>query len=106
MHRPPLAVGVDGGGGARADGSVTATTASGAIRIGRLTHGQAKLMSGSGDIEVGISEGTAASIDVNSERGAVHDFVSSQGNSDPSDPKVMVHARTRHGDIIVQRAAR
>jgi hypothetical protein len=90
----------------RADGSVTATTASGAIRIGMLTHGQAKLMNGSGNIEVGIGEGTAASIDVNSERGAVHDFVSPQGSSDPSDPKVMVHARTRHGDIIVQRAAR
>ena len=90
----------------RADGSVSATTASGAIRIGMLTHGQAKLMNGSGNIEVGIGEGTAASIDVNSERGAVHDFVSPQGNSDPSDPKVMVHARTRHGDIIVQRAAR
>jgi len=90
----------------RADGSVTATTASGAIRIGRMTHGRAKLMNGSGSIEVGISEGTAASIDVNSERGAVHNFVSSQGNSDPSDHKVMVHARTRHGDIIIQRAAR
>jgi putative adhesin len=89
----------------RADGSVTATTASGAIRIGRMTHGQAKLTNGSGNIEVGISEGTAASVDANSERGAVHNFVSSQGNSDPSDPKVMVHARTRHGDIIIQRAA-
>jgi hypothetical protein len=89
----------------RADGSITATTASGAIRIGRMTHGQAKLMNGSGNIEVGIGEGTAASIDVNSERGAVHDFVSPQGNSDPSDQKVMVHARTRHGDIVIQRAA-
>ena len=89
----------------RADGSVTATTASGAIRIGRMTNGQAKLMNGSGNIEVGISEGAAASIDVNSERGAVHDFVSPQGTSDPSDRKVMVHARTRHGDIIIQRAA-
>ena len=89
----------------RADGSITATTASGAIRIGRMTHGQAKLMNGSGNIEVGISEGTAASVDVNSERGAVHDFVSPQGNADPSDEKVMVHARTRHGDIIIQRAA-
>jgi DUF4097 and DUF4098 domain-containing protein YvlB len=89
----------------RADGSITATTASGAIRIGRMTHGQAKLMNGSGNIEVGISEGAAASIDVNSERGAVHDFVSSQGNPDQSDHKVMVHARTRHGDIIIQRAA-
>jgi hypothetical protein len=89
----------------RADGSISATTASGAIRIGRMTHGQAKLMNGSGNIEVGISEGTAASIDASSERGAVHDFVASQGNSDPSDPKVMVYARTRHGDIIIQRAA-
>jgi Putative adhesin len=89
----------------RADGSITATTASGAIRIGRMTHGQAKPMNGSGNIEVGIGEGTAASIDVNSERGAVHNFVSSPGNSAPSDHKVMVHARTRHGDITIQRAA-
>jgi DUF4097 and DUF4098 domain-containing protein YvlB len=89
----------------RADGSVIAKTASGAIRIGRMTHGQAKLMNGSGNIEVGISESAAVSVDVDSERGAVHNFVSSQGDAGPSDDKVMVHARTRHGDIIIQRAA-
>ena len=89
----------------RADGSVIAKTASGAIRIGRMTHGQAKLMNGSGNIEVGLSESAAASVDVDSERGAVHNFVSSQGDAGPSDDKVMVHARTRHGDIIIQRAA-
>jgi hypothetical protein len=89
----------------RADGGITATTASGAIRIGRMTRGQAKLMNGSGNIEVGIGEGTAAAIDASSERGAVHNFVSPQGSSDLPDHKVMVHARTRHGDIIIQRAA-
>ena len=89
----------------RADGSVTAETAGGAIRIGRMTNGQAKLMNGSGNIEVGISEGTAASIDVNSERGAVHNYVSLQGEPGASDPKVSVFARTRHGDITIQRAA-
>jgi hypothetical protein len=89
----------------RADGSIAATTASGVIRIGRMTHGQAKLVNGSGNIEVGISQGTAASVDVNSERGAVHNFVSPPGDSDPSNHTVMVHARTRHGDIIIQRAA-
>jgi hypothetical protein len=88
----------------RADGSVTATTASGAIRIGRLTRGQGKLMNGSGNIEVGISEGTAADIDANSERGTVRNSLP------PEDPatsgnRVAVHARTRHGDIIIQRAA-
>jgi DUF4097 and DUF4098 domain-containing protein YvlB len=89
----------------RADASITATTASGAIRIGRLTRGQAKLMNGSGNIEVGIGEGTAASIDADSERGAVHNSVASPGNPGPSDALVSVHARTRHGDIIIERAA-
>lgn len=89
----------------RADGSVTASTASGAVRIGRMTNGQARLTNASGNIEVGISEGTAASIDVNSERGAVHNYLSSQGEPGPSDAKVSVFARTRHGDITIQRAA-
>jgi hypothetical protein len=89
----------------RADGSVTATTGSGAIRIGRMTHGQAKLMNGSGDIEVGISDGTAAYLDVNSERGSVRNSVASPESPDASDAQLTVHARTRHGDIIIQRAA-
>lgn len=89
----------------RADGSVTASTASGAVRIGRMTNGQARLTNASGNIEVGISEGTAASIDVNSERGAVHNYLSSRGEPGPSDAKVSVFARTRHGDITIQRAA-
>jgi DUF4097 and DUF4098 domain-containing protein YvlB len=89
----------------RADGHVTATTASGAIRIGLMTQGQAKLVNGNGNIEVGISEGTAASVDVSSDRGAVHNFVTMGTEPGPSDRRVSVHARTRHGDILVQRAA-
>ena len=89
----------------RADGSVTAKTGDGAIQIGRLTRGQAELMNGSGNIEVGISEGTAAYIDVNSERGSVRNSVPSQENPDASDNKVTVHARTRYGDIIIHEAS-
>jgi hypothetical protein len=89
----------------RADGSVTAKTGDGAIRIGRLTRGQAELLNRSGNIEVGISEGTAARVDANSKRGTVRNSVPSQENPDPSDNKVTVHARTRFGDIIIQRAA-
>ncbi len=89
----------------RADGGVTATTAGGAIRIGLMTNGQAKLTNASGNIEVGIVAGVAASVDVNSERGAVHDLVSSPGEPGAADDKVLVFARTRHGDITVQRAA-
>jgi hypothetical protein len=89
----------------RADGSVTAKTGDGAIRIGRLTRGQAELLNRSGNIEVGISEGTAATVDASSKRGLVRNSVLSQENPDPSDSKVTVHARTRYGDIIIQRAA-
>lgn len=88
----------------RADGTVTAETGAGPIRIGRLTNGRARLQNGRGDIEVGIGDGAAVSLDLDSERGAVHDLVSPQAAVDPSAPEVMVHARTRHGDIIVRRA--
>jgi hypothetical protein len=87
-----------------ADGNVTATTGSGAIRIGQMSNGRAKLTNGSGNIEVGIGSGAAASIDVNSERGAVHNYVSLDGEPGASDAKVSVFARTRHGDITIQRA--
>jgi Putative adhesin len=89
----------------RADGSVAATTGSGAIRIGRLMRGQAKLTNGAGNIEIGISEGTGADLDVNSERGAVRNSLPSPEGPATSDNRVAVHARTRHGDIIIQRAA-
>jgi DUF4097 and DUF4098 domain-containing protein YvlB len=89
----------------RADGSVTATTADGAIRIGRLARGRAELMNRSGAIEVGISEGTVASVDANSERGSVRNSVPAPAGQGTVDGEVTVHARTRYGDIVVQRAA-
>lgn len=89
----------------RADANVTASTASGALRIGRMNNGRAKLTNGSGNIEVGIGQGIAASLDLKSERGAVHTFVAAQGEPGASDAKVAVFARTRHGDVTIQRAA-
>ena len=88
----------------RADGSVTARTANGAIRIGRLTRGAAELSNSSGNIEVGISEGTAARVDADSTRGKVRNSIPAQERPDTSDTSVTVRARTRHGDIIIQRA--
>jgi hypothetical protein len=75
------------------------------VKIGRLTRGQAKLTNGSGNIEVGISEGSAADLDVNSERGSVRNSVPSPEDPATSGNRVTVHARTRHGDVIIRRAA-
>jgi hypothetical protein len=49
--------------------------------------------------------GTAAWVDATSERGSVCNSVPSQENPRTFGNKVTVHARTRHGDIIIQRAA-
>jgi Toastrack DUF4097 len=89
----------------RADGSVTARTANGAIRIGRLTRGRAELSNSSGNIEVGISEGTAARVDADSTRGVVRNSLPAQENPGTPGNRVTVHAGTRHGDIVIHRAA-
>jgi DUF4097 and DUF4098 domain-containing protein YvlB len=89
----------------RADGSVTAKTGDGAIRIGRLTRGQAELLNRSGNIEIGIGVGAAARVDANSERGSVRSSVPSRQDPGTFDDQVTVHARTRYGNIIIQRTA-
>jgi len=89
----------------RADGSVTAKTGDGAIRIGALARGQAELLNRSGNIEVGISEGTPARVDATSKRGSVRNSVPAPEDPGPSGSEVTVHARSRYGDIIIQRAA-
>jgi hypothetical protein len=89
----------------RADGGVTATTGNGTFRIGRMGNGHAKLINGSGNIEVGIPEGTATSIDADSKRGSVRNWVTAQAAPGPSDPRVSVHARSHGGDIVIQPAA-
>jgi DUF4097 and DUF4098 domain-containing protein YvlB len=89
----------------QAAGDIAATTASGAIRIGRMSSGRATLSNASGDIEVGIGVASATSLDLVSERGTVHDLLSGRVQPGPSAPQVAVHARTRHGDVVVQPAA-
>ena len=89
----------------RADGSVTVTAAGSPIRIGRLTRGRAKLMNASGNIEIGISEDTAASVEATSERGSVRNSVPSPAGPGMSGSTLAVRARTRHGDIIIYHAA-
>ncbi|MBF6332811.1 DUF4097 family beta strand repeat-containing protein [Nocardia transvalensis] len=88
----------------RADGNVIAKTVNGAIRVGRLTRGQAGLMNSAGNIEIGVSEGTAAWVDANSTKGSVHSTLAPQENPDEFDNTVEINARTRTGDILIRRA--
>jgi hypothetical protein len=88
----------------RADGSVNAKTGDGGIRVGRLTHGQATLWNGRGVIEVGVAEGTTVEVHADSKKGAVRNAVAADEQLGSFDEKLQIDARTRHGDIVIQRA--
>lgn len=89
----------------RAGGNVIAMAGGRAvIRIGSMTRGHAELINASGNIEVGIGEGTAVRLEADSKFGSVRNSVSSRDQAEVLD-RVTVHARTRRGDIKIHRAA-
>jgi len=88
----------------RALATVGVKTANGNVRIGEVASGSVVLGTASGDLEVGIREGTAALLDVRSAFGSVHNSLTAAGGPEPSDQRVEVRARTSHGDIAIHRS--
>jgi hypothetical protein len=89
---------------ARAEGSVTATTAHGTLRVAEVARGTVQLETSYGAIEVGVREGTAAWLDVSSERGQVRNTLADAEPPQETEDTVQVRARTRYGNIDVRRA--
>ncbi|MFJ8620849.1 DUF4097 family beta strand repeat-containing protein [Streptomyces clavifer] len=88
----------------RAEDSVTATTAHGTLRVGEVARGTVQLETHHGAIEVGVREGTAAWLDVQSGSGQVRNTLTASGAPEETEDTVRVRARTRHGSIDVRRA--
>ncbi|MER5638907.1 DUF4097 family beta strand repeat-containing protein [Kitasatospora sp. NPDC002227] len=90
----------------RAEGSVQAKTAHGALRIAEIARGSVELESQNGSIEVGIRPGSAAWLDVSSERGHVHNALTATDGPEPEGgtDTVEVRAHTRWGNIEIRRA--
>ncbi|WP_457033327.1 DUF4097 family beta strand repeat-containing protein [Kitasatospora sp. P5_F3] len=88
----------------RAESSVTATTAHGTLRVGEVARGTVQLETSYGAIEVGIREGTAAWLDVNSGAGQVRNTLTASESPEQAEDSVKIRARTRYGNIDVRRA--
>ncbi|MFJ9076468.1 DUF4097 family beta strand repeat-containing protein [Streptomyces sp. NPDC102278] len=88
----------------RAEDSVTAKTAHGTLRVGEVARGIAQLETSYGAIEVGVREGTAAWLDVNSGSGQVRNTLTASETPENTEDTVKIRARTRHGNIDVRRA--
>jgi len=81
-----------------------ATSARGDVRLGAVTTGIAVLETASGDVEVGIPEGTAALLDVSVVGGRLQNELEPSGDPGRDAPQVQVRARTASGDVTVRRA--
>jgi DUF4097 and DUF4098 domain-containing protein YvlB len=83
--------------------SVVAKTASGDVRLGEVVRGSVVLETRSGDLEIGIREGTAAWLDVSSAVGKIHNALDTADSPEASAETVEVRARTAVGDIVIRR---
>jgi hypothetical protein len=86
-----------------AQASVAAKSANGDVRFGEVVRGSVVLETKIGDLEVGIREGTAAWLDVNSQFGHVHNALDAADGPEPSAETVEVRARTSVGEVVIRR---
>jgi hypothetical protein len=87
-----------------AHGSVEAKTANGHVRVGEVERGAVIARSAFGSVEVGVREGVAAWLDLDTKFGSVQNDLDSVEAPDPSEDAVEVHAHTSFGDVRVHRS--
>lgn len=80
----------------------TLSAASGDVRIARMTSGQANLKNVSGNIRLGIPDGTPVWTDVSTSTGRVRSTLSPTGAPADGQDHVEVRARSLSGDIYLE----
>lgn len=88
----------------RAQASLHARTAHGTVRIGEVVRDDVTVGTAYGDVEIGVREGTAAWLDLRSDKGTVRNALDDADGPGPSEETAEVRARTAYGDILVRRA--
>jgi DUF4097 and DUF4098 domain-containing protein YvlB len=88
----------------RAGAGVDAKTSNGGIRLGEVARGSVVLETAMGDLEIGIAEGTAARLEVNTGFGRMHNLLENATRPEETDETVEVRARTSYGDITIHRS--
>jgi Putative adhesin len=87
-----------------ANASVVAKTANGDVRLGEVARGAIVAQTGHGDLHVGIRNGVAAWLDLDTHYGHVHNGLESAGPPAAGDDTVEVRARSSYGDITIHRS--
>lgn len=88
----------------RAGAGADVKTSNGGIRLGEVVRGSVVLGTAAGDLDIGIAEGTAAWLEVNTGFGRVHNQLENTAGPGKSDRTVEVRGRTSYGDITIHRS--
>ena len=88
----------------RAGAGVDAKSSNGSIRVGEVVRGSVVLETANGDLEIGVAEGTAAWLQVNTGFGQVRNLLDEAARPTESDETVEVRGRTSYGDITIRRS--
>ncbi len=86
-------------------GTITARTASGRVKIAAAMKGAVSIVASSGEVEIGIANGTAAKLELRSHSGVVSNGLESADGPADGDETLVVQVRTGSGDIDVRRSA-
>lgn len=87
----------------RALASVGAKTAAGDIVLREVVRSSVVIDTSSGNLEIGIREGSAAWLDLHTSYGEVRNFLRAASGPEDSEETVKVRARTQYGDIAIRR---
>jgi hypothetical protein len=88
----------------RSPATVAAKTARGDVRLGEVARGDVRAETAYGQVEVGIRDGVAAYLDLDTRFGKVHNDLDAAEGPAPGEATVEVRARTSFGDITVRRS--
>ncbi len=84
--------------------TLAAKTANGDVRVRDVFRGTILAQTGRGRIEIGVRDGVAAWLDLNSRYGKVRSDLDEAREPEPGEDTVEVRARTSYGDITINRS--
>jgi DUF4097 and DUF4098 domain-containing protein YvlB len=87
-----------------AGAGVDAKTSNGSIRLGEVVRGTVVLGTAMGDLDIGIADGTAAWLEVNTGFGQMRNQLDNTTRPGKADETVEVRGRTSYGDITIHRS--
>ena len=84
--------------------SVDARSANGGVRVAEVVHGRVVAETAAGRVEIGVREGVAAYLDLDTKYGSVRNDLDAVAGPEPDAETVEVRARTGFGDIVIHRS--